>query len=113
MAILRSLRIDCFRTTAPLGHLLVPRRRPSIRSKGTRQDRYVGMLEFSNYAVLSMSDSTMADVKKWRCLSSFNLRLKTLISEVTVEQQILALVCYVSVALIRKIAKRTRILTFD
>ena len=31
----------------------------------------------------------------------------------TVEQQILALVCYVSVALIRKIAKRTRILTFD
>ena len=50
---------------------------------------------------------------KWRRLSSFNLRLKALISEVTVEQQILALVCYVSVALIRKIAKRTRILTFD
>ena len=36
-----------------------------------------------------------------------------MISEVTVEQQILAFVCYVSVALIRKIAKRTRILTFD
>ena len=51
--------------------------------------------------------------KKWRCLSSFNLRLKALISEVTVEQQILALVYYVSVALIGKIAKRTRILTFD
>ena len=31
----------------------------------------------------------------------------------TVEQQMLALVCYVSVALIRKIAKRTRISTFD
>ena len=31
----------------------------------------------------------------------------------TVEQEILALVCYVSVALIRKIAKGTRILTFD
>ena len=46
-------------------------------------------------------------------MSSFNSRLKVLISEVTVEQQILALVCYVSVALIRKIAKRTRILTFD
>ena len=45
--------------------------------------------------------------------SSFNLRLKALISEVTVEQLILALVCYVSVALIRKIAKRTGILTFD
>ena len=43
----------------------------------------------------------------------FNLRLKALISEVAVEQQILALVCYVSAALIRKIAKRTRILTFD
>ena len=53
------------------------------------------------------------NVKKWRCLSSFNLRLKALISEVTVEQQILALACYVSVALIRKIAKRTTILTFD
>ena len=52
-------------------------------------------------------------VKKWRCLSSFNLRLKALISEVTAEQQILALVCYVSVAFIREIAKRTRILTFD
>ena len=51
--------------------------------------------------------------KKRRCLSSFNLRLEVLISEVTVEQQILALVCYVSVALFRKIAKRTRILTFD
>ena len=36
-----------------------------------------------------------------------------MISEVTVEQYILALVCYVSVALIRKIAIRTRILTFD
>ena len=32
---------------------------------------------------------------------------------VTVEQQLLALVCYVSVALIKKIAKRTRISTFD
>ena len=41
------------------------------------------------------------------------MRLKALISQVTVEQQILARVCYVSVALIRKIAKRTRILTFD
>ena len=51
--------------------------------------------------------------QKWRCLSSCNLRPKALISEVTVEQQILALVCYVSVALIRKIAKRTRILTLD
>ena len=46
-------------------------------------------------------------------LSSFNLRLKALISEGTVEQQMLALVCYVSVALIGKIAKRMRILTFD
>ena len=27
---------------------------------GTRQDHYVGMPEFSNHAVLSMSDSTMA-----------------------------------------------------
>ena len=51
--------------------------------------------------------------QNWRCLSSFNLRLKALISEVTVEQQILALVCYVLVALIRKIAKRKRIWTFD
>ena len=58
-------------------------------------------------------NQSQTDVKKWRCLSSFNLRLKALISEVTVEQQILALVCYVSVALIRKIAKRTRISTFD
>ena len=32
-----------------------------------------------------------------------------MISEVTVEQQILALVCYVSVALIGITAKRTRI----
>ena len=55
-------------------------------------------------------NQSQTDVKKWRCLSSFNLRLKALISEVTVEQQILALVCYVSVALIRKIAKRTKIL---
>ena len=51
--------------------------------------------------------------QKWRRLSSFNLRLKALISEVTVEQQILVLVCYVSVAWIKKIAKRTRISTFD
>ena len=58
-------------------------------------------------------NQSQTDVKKWRCLSSFNLRLKAFISEVTVEQQILALVCYVSVALIRKIAKRTRISTFD
>ena len=58
-------------------------------------------------------NQSQTDVKKWRCVSSFNLRLKALISEVTVEQQILVLVCYVSVALIRKIAKRTRILTFD
>ena len=58
-------------------------------------------------------NQSQTDVKKWRCLSSFNLRLKALISEVTIEQQILVLVCYVSVALIRKIAKRTRILTFD
>ena len=29
---------------------------------GTRQDRYVSMREFSNHAVLSMSDSTMAAV---------------------------------------------------
>ena len=48
---------------------------------------------------------SQTDVKKWRCLSSFNLRLKALISEVTVEQQILALVCCVSAALIRKITK--------
>ena len=41
------------------------------------------------------------------------MKLKALISEVTVEQQILALVCYVSVALTRKKAKRTRISTFD
>ena len=58
-------------------------------------------------------NQSQTDVKKWRCLSSFNLRLKALISQVTVEQQILVLVCYVSVALIRKIAKRTRISTFD
>ena len=43
------------------------------------------------------------------------MTLKALISEVTVEQQILAIVCYVSEALIRirKIAKITKILTFD
>ena len=41
------------------------------------------------------------------------MRLKALILEVIVEQQILALVCYVSVALIKKIAKRTRISIFD
>ena len=41
------------------------------------------------------------------------MRLEALISEVTVEQQILALVCYDSVALSRKIGKRARILTFD
>ena len=41
------------------------------------------------------------------------MRHKALISELTVEQQILALVCYVSVALIKKIAKRTGILPFD
>ena len=51
--------------------------------------------------------------QKRRCLSSFNLKLKALISEVTVEQQTLALVCYASVALTRKIAKRTRKSTFD
>ena len=51
--------------------------------------------------------------QKWRCLSSFDLRLKADIRLVTVEQQILALVCYVSVALIRKIAKRRRISTFE
>ena len=45
-------------------------------------------------------------------LSSFNLRLKALISEVTVEQQILALVCYVVVALIRKIAKKNEDINF-
>ena len=32
---------------------------------GTRQDRYVGMLEFSNHAVLSMSVSTMAVSSKY------------------------------------------------
>ena len=32
---------------------------------GTRQDRYVSMREFSNYAVLSMSDSTMAVSSKY------------------------------------------------
>ena len=58
-------------------------------------------------------NQSQKDVKKWRCLCSFNLRLKALISEVTVEQHILALVCYVSAALITKIAKRTRISTFD
>ena len=31
-------------------------------------------------------NQSQIDVKKWRCLSSFNLRLKALISEVTVEQ---------------------------
>ena len=41
-------------------------------------------------------NQSQTDVKKWLCLSSFNLRLKALISEATVEQQILALVCYVS-----------------
>ena len=70
--------------------------------------------------------------EKWRCLSSFNLRLKALISEVTVEQQILALVCsqheilnlrifnscvknrkYKASSFEKEIAKRTRILTFD
>ena len=54
-------------------------------------------------------NQSKTDVKKWRRLSSFNLKLKALISEVTVEQQILALVYYVSVALIRITAKRTRI----
>ena len=46
-------------------------------------------------------------------LFEFEFLFKALISEVNVEQQIVALVCYVSVALIWKIAKRTRILTFD
>ena len=32
---------------------------------GTRQDRYVGMREFSNHAVLSMSDWTMAVSSKY------------------------------------------------
>ena len=32
---------------------------------GTRQDRYLSMREFSNYAVLSMSDSTMAVSSKY------------------------------------------------
>ena len=32
---------------------------------GTRQDRYVSMHEFSNYAVLSISDSTMAVSSKY------------------------------------------------
>ena len=32
---------------------------------GTRQDRYVSMREFSNYAVLSMSDSTMTVSSKY------------------------------------------------
>ena len=32
---------------------------------GTRQDRYVSMREFSNHAVLSMSDSTMAVSSKY------------------------------------------------
>ena len=32
---------------------------------GTRQDRYVGMREFSNHAVLLMSDSTMAVSSKY------------------------------------------------
>ena len=32
---------------------------------GTRQDRYVGMRKFSNHAVLSMSDSTMAVSSKY------------------------------------------------
>ena len=32
---------------------------------GTPQDRYVSMSEFSNYAVLSMSDSTMAVSSKY------------------------------------------------
>ena len=70
--------------------------------------------------VLSISENFTE--RNWRKLKSlkpnrrhkmamccFKLRLKALISEVTVEQQILALVCYVSVALIRKIVKRMRI----
>ena len=32
---------------------------------GTRQDRYVSIREFSNHAVLSMSDSTMAVLSKY------------------------------------------------
>ena len=32
---------------------------------GTRQDRYVSMREFSNHAVLSMSDLTMAVSSKY------------------------------------------------
>ena len=32
---------------------------------GTRQDSYVGMREFSNHAILSMSDSTMAVSSKY------------------------------------------------
>ena len=43
---------------------------------------------------------SQTDVKKFRCLSSFNLGQKALISEVTVVRQILALIYYVSVALI-------------
>ena len=58
-------------------------------------------------------NQSQTDVKKWQCLSSFQLGLKALLSEVTVVQQILALVCYVSVASIWKITKTMRILTFD
>ena len=66
---------------------------------------------FTRQQVLKMGYFYWLRVKSLNC---FKLRLKALISEVTVEQQILVLaVCYVSVALIRKIAKRTRISTFD
>ena len=48
---------------------------------------------------------------RWPKKKNF-LILKALISEVTVEQQILALVCYVLVALIKKIAKRIENINF-
>ena len=63
--------------------------------------------------VIIVINQSQTDVKKWCRLSSLNLRLKALISEVTVVQQILTLVCYVSVALIWKIQNRKRIFTSD
>ena len=75
--------------------------------------RFEHITKFYRRKLKKIENQSKTEVKKWRCLSSFNLRLKALISEVTVEQQILALVCYVSVPLISKIAKRTKILIFD
>ena len=57
-----------------------------------------------NLASPYSDDARAIEVKKYKL---------PLISEVTVVQQILALVCYISVALIWKIPKRTRMFTSD